>query len=104
MGEAHISVTYNVRTVMGCGPQCIQRMVDFYRFAEEGFFDRRRMRRALYSSPRAICMGSGGVTPRTWSGPGGSSHKRPLAGTRTYAGRFFRLWSHEVRRLYQLYR
>ena len=54
--------------------------------------------------PRAICMGSGGVTPRTWSGPGGSSHKRPLAGTRTYAGRFFRLWSHEVRRWYQLYR
>ena len=41
--------------------------------------------------PRAICMGSGGVTPRTWSGPGGSSHKRPLAGTRTYAGRFFNM-------------
>ena len=58
-----------------------------------------------YTYPsRAICMGSGGVTPRTWSGPGGSSHKRPLAGTRTYAGRFFRLWSHEVRCWYQLYR
>ena len=59
MGEAHISVTYNVRTVMGCGPQCIQRMVDFYRFAEEGFFDRRRMRRALYSSPTSDLHGFG---------------------------------------------
>ena len=35
----------------------------------------------LYSSFRACSMGSGDATPRTWSGPGGSSHKGPLAGT-----------------------
>ena len=79
-------------------------MTDFYRFSEVGFSGRLAEGLPYTRSLRAICMGSGGVTPRTWSGPGGSSHKRPLAGTRTYAGRFFgarfqpdgQLWGTEV--------
>lgn len=33
-------------------------------------------------------MGLGGAKFRTWSGPGGSSHKGPLASAHAYPGRF----------------
>ena len=41
----------------------------------------------LLHSCGARSMGSGDATPRTWSGPGGSSHKGPLAGTRSHRAR-----------------
>ena len=34
-------------------------------------------------------MGMGGDKFRTWSGPGGSSHKGPLTSAHTYSGHFF---------------
>lgn len=33
-------------------------------------------------------MGLGGAMFRTWSGPGGSSHKGPLTSAHTYSGHF----------------
>lgn len=44
-------------------------------------------RELLLHSWGARSMGSGDATPRTWSGPGGSSHKGPLAGTRSHRAR-----------------
>lgn len=35
-------------------------------------------------------MGMGGAMFRTWSGPGGSSHKGPLTSAHTYSGHFLR--------------
>lgn len=34
-------------------------------------------------------MGLGGIKFRTWSGPGGSSHKGPLTSAHAYPGHFF---------------
>jgi len=34
-------------------------------------------------------MGMGGAMFRTWSGPGGSSHKEPLTSAHAYPGYFF---------------
>ena len=44
-------------------------------------------------------MGSDGIMPRTWSGPGGSSHKWPLMSVRVYSAHFRMSGGMSVRRV-----
>ena len=64
------------------------RPVDFWLRGER---QRARARAFAYTMQlrvRVPRMGMGGAKFRTWSGPGGSSHKGPLTSAHTYSGHF----------------